>query len=105
MSLKPVDVKTVQEWLAKGDCVLVDIREPNETAVERIAGAKLVPLSTILPADISDVTGKQVVYHCKGGMRTQQNADRLSNCAGVCDAFYLDGGIEAWKKAGLAVEH
>lgn len=104
MSMKSVDVKTVQAWLAKGDCVLVDIREPNETAVERIPGAKLVPLSTISPADMSDVTGKQVVYHCKGGMRTQQNAEKLRSCAGPCDTFYLDGGIESWKKAGLAVE-
>ena len=73
MSLKPVDVKTVEKWLASGDCVLVDIREPNETAAERI--------------------------------RTQQNADKLSSCAGGCEGFYLEGGIEAWKKAGHKVEH
>ena len=105
MSLKPVDVKTVEKWLTSGDCVLVDIREPNETAAERIPGAKLVPLSSITGAHVPGLGDKAVVFHCKGGMRTQQNADRLSSCAGGCEGFYLEGGIEAWKKAGHKVEH
>jgi len=104
MPLKPIDVKTLQTWLARGDCALVDIREPNETAVERIEGSKLIPLSSISPKDLADLTGKTVVYHCKGGMRTQQNAAKLGGCASGCDAFYLEGGIEGWKKAGLPVK-
>lgn len=104
MSVKPIDVKTLQSWLAKDECVLVDIREPNETAVERIAGSKLVPLSSMTPKDMADISGKTVVYHCKGGARTQQNAALLADCANGCEAFYLEGGIEGWKKAGLPVK-
>ena len=104
MSLKPVDVTTVEKWLANGDCVLVDIREPNETAAERIPGAKRVPLSGIGNDPIAGLGDKPVVFHCKGGMRTQKFEDQLSGCAGGCEGFYLEGGIEAWKKAGHKVE-
>ena len=104
MSLKPVDVKTVEKWLASGDCVLVDIREPNETAAERIPGAKLVPLSSLGGGQIEGLGDKPVVFHCKGGMRTQKFAGQLSNCAGGCESFYLEGGIDAWKKAGHKIE-
>ena len=37
--------------------VLVDVREPNETAVERFPGAVLVPLSAFDPAAIPTFRG------------------------------------------------
>jgi rhodanese-related sulfurtransferase len=42
------------------------------------------------------------VFHCKSGMRTQANAARLI-AKGFREAYFLDGGIEAWKAAGLPV--
>ena len=45
---------------------------------------------------------KAVVFHCRSGARTAANAGRLAQAAG-CDAYLLQGGIEAWKKAGLPV--
>ena len=35
-------------------------------------------------------------------MRTAQNADRL-RAAAPCEAYILEGGLDAWKKAGLPV--
>lgn len=79
---------------------LIDIRDRDEHARERIPGAVNLPLDRIddLPSD-----GSPVVFHCRSGMRTQANAGRLAAAAGEAGAFLLDGGIEAWRAAGQPV--
>lgn len=37
------------------------------------------------------------------GARTRANAGRLAAKAGTCDAYIVDGGLDAWKKAGLPI--
>jgi rhodanese-related sulfurtransferase len=43
-----------------------------------------------------------VIFHCRSGHRTQVNASALKACA-ACDAYALEGGLDAWKKAGLPI--
>jgi hypothetical protein len=43
-----------------------------------------------------------VIFHCRSGARTAANAQRLA-AATDCQAYLLEGGIDAWKKAGLPV--
>lgn len=76
---------------------LIDIRAADEHARERIAGAVNVPLEQVgdLPCD-----GRPVVFHCKSGMRTSANAERLAAATGDAPAFLLGGGIDAWRQAG-----
>lgn len=82
-----------------GGARLIDIRDADEHARERIAGALNLPLARIgdLAAD-----RRPVVFHCRSGMRTATNAARLAAVAGDAPAFILDGGIDAWRKAGHA---
>jgi rhodanese-related sulfurtransferase len=82
--------------------VLIDIREHDEHAREHILGARLAPLSAIDAHDFDRDHGKVAVFHCKSGMRTQANAARLL-ARGFHEAYFLEGGIEAWKAAGLPV--
>ena len=82
--------------------MLIDIRETDEHAREHILGARLAPLSAIDAHDFDRDHGKAAVFHCKSGMRTQANAARLI-ARGFREAYFLDGGIEAWKAAGLPV--
>ena len=59
--------------------LLVDVREPNETAVERYPDAVIVPLSTFDPAQIPDPQGK------RGGVRLPLRpplGDRVAGGAG-----------------------
>ena len=92
----------VHEAMARGEIVLIDVREPSEFAVERIHGALLFPLSTFDPAGLPDAVGKQVVLQCGSGTRSEM-AFRKAFAAGVKVRGHLGGGIMAWKAAGLPV--
>lgn len=77
---------------------LVDIRGTDEHARERIPGAASNPLVSLQP-----ISGSQpVIFHCRSGQRTAMNATRLANAC-ESEAYLLDGGIDAWKAAGLPV--
>src|ERR1700691_6029594 len=52
--------------LQEGRIVLVDVREPNETAIERFPDAVLVPLSEFDPSAIPHPAGRDVVFACRG---------------------------------------
>ena len=80
--------------------LLVDVREPNETAVESYPEAVIVPLSCFDPAAIPDPQGKQVVFACRSGRRSI-TASVAAQDAGYPYSAHLAGGIIAWKAAGL----
>jgi len=95
--------EAVKAGLAGGDIVLVDVREPAETAVERIAGAVLMPLSTFDPGRLPDPAGRTLVFCCASGIRSAK-AVEIAQAAGLtCDA-HLAGGLSAWKSAGYPTE-
>jgi rhodanese-related sulfurtransferase len=100
--VREIDPKTVKQWLDAGEAVLIDVREPDEHARERIPQASLSPLSKFDPGTLPGGGRTRIVLHCKSGRRSMDAAARLVNAAG-CEAFSLRGGIEAWKAAGLEV--
>ncbi|MDZ4692159.1 rhodanese family protein [Terricaulis sp.] len=100
--LNPINAAELKRRLDSGEAVLIDIRESDEHAREHILGARLAPLSAIDTHDFDRDHGKVAVFHCKSGMRTQANAARLL-ARGFRQAYFLDGGIEAWKAAGFGV--
>ena len=83
--------------------MLVDVREPNETAVERFPQAVLVPLSSFDPAAIPDPAGRDVVFACRSGRRSV-TASLAAQEQGFPYGAHLAGGILAWKTAGLPIE-
>lgn len=103
MTLRTVSPEKARDMLNEG-AILVDIREADEHARERIASARSLPLSTLDQADIELHRGKPVIFHCRSGQRTQMNAAKLEARAGEgCEAFIVEGGLDAWRKAGLPV--
>ncbi len=97
-----IDPRDAQAALSRGECVLVDVREADEHARERIAGSVLLPLSALSPQKIAALGANRVAIHCKSGRR---GADAVARCAGLAAAgitvVNVNGGIEAWKAAGL----
>lgn len=98
----PISATALKRRLDAGEAVLIDIRESDEHAREHIVGARLAPLSAIDSHDFDRDHAKAAVFHCRSGARTQSNAAKLL-AKGFSEAFYLEGGIEAWKAAGLPV--
>jgi rhodanese-related sulfurtransferase len=90
----------VSKGMAEGRYLLVDVREPNEVAVEAYPGAVVVPLSGFDPRDIPDPHGKQVVFACRSGKRSV-TASLTAQVAGLAYDKHLAGGMLAWKAAGL----
>ncbi|GGO99186.1 rhodanese-like domain-containing protein [Stakelama pacifica] len=77
---------------------LIDIRDADEHARAHVPGAANLPLSRIneLIAD-----GRPVVFYCRSGRRTSEHAGTLLAAAGGTECYLLDGGLEAWQRAGL----
>ncbi len=100
MPLPSISPKEAKALLDQG-AVLIDIREPAERARVRIACSESVPLSQLGSATLPAKT-RAIVFHCTSGMRTQANAAALAAKAS-CDAFALEGGLDAWRAAGLPV--
>jgi rhodanese-related sulfurtransferase len=86
-----------------GEILLVDVREPAETAIERIPGAVLAPLSSFDPDDLPDPGERVLVFFCASGIRSVK-ASELAQAAGLPHDAHLAGGIKAWKAAGLPTE-
>jgi rhodanese-related sulfurtransferase len=89
--------------LIKQGAVLIDIREADEHAREHIPGARHHALSRIDVQSPAQAGDDVLVFHCRSGARTKGNAARLAAASGGCETYILEGGIEAWKKAGLPV--
>jgi rhodanese-related sulfurtransferase len=95
--LTPEDVS---KGMDDGRYLLVDVREPNEVAVEAYPGGVVVPLSGFDPQDIPDPQGKQVVFACRSGKRSV-TASLAAQAAGLPYDKHLAGGMLGWKAAGL----
>jgi len=95
-----------QRRLQQAQAILIDVREPDEHARERIEGSRLMPLSRF---DLEQLAtwvkpGQSVIIHCKSGRRA---ADACRMAAALVDrgvgVASLAGGIDAWKAASLPV--
>ena len=100
--LTPLAPADVAARLKAGQAVLVDIREPDEFARAHVKGALQRPLSTFEVAHLRIEPGRDVVFTCRTGMRTGGACDRLA-AAVDGEAFVLEGGLDAWRAAGLPV--
>jgi rhodanese-related sulfurtransferase len=103
MTLPTITPERARRLIEEG-AILIDIREADERARERIPGARHLALSRLEEADLAVHRGRPVIFHCRTGARTLGNAGRLADrLGGGCDAYLVEGGLDAWRKAGLPV--
>lgn len=100
MTLPKVSPSKAKRLVDQG-AILVDIRGSDERARESIPGASNCPVGDIASLD-ANPSAPGVVFYCRTGQRTAANAKRLANSVD-CEASILEGGIDAWKQAGLPV--
>jgi DNA-binding transcriptional ArsR family regulator/rhodanese-related sulfurtransferase len=101
--LKPVTPQEATSLLAQ-NCVLVDVREPHEQAMERIPDSIELPLSVLARGEPANLpAGVTPIFLCAAGSRTRNNSAALAEIAGGT-GYELTGGIMAWKRAGLSTD-
>ena len=100
--LKSISPQRAAE-LVRAGAVLVDIREADEYARENIPGARHHAMSRIDKNNPIHPGDEVVIFHCRSGARTKGNAPKLAAAARTCETYILEGGLDAWKKAGLPV--
>ncbi len=104
MTIENIDPATLKKWLESEKAVLVDVREPAEYDAEHIEGAALIPLGRIRRSALPAHDGRKLVVMCKMGGRGQSACQRLRAEMSAHETIYhLEGGILAWKQAGLPV--
>ncbi len=101
-TVETIEPATLAAALKKRTAWLVDVREPAEYLNERIPGALLFPLSSLDVQALPKDDTRTLVFHCAGGKRSLQAAERLL-ANGAPRATHLAGGIAAWAAAGLPV--
>jgi rhodanese-related sulfurtransferase len=92
--------KAVQD----GKAYLLDVREANEWESERLDMADVLyhPLSMIMERLQHIPTDRTIIVLCVKGIRSTKVANLL-NIQDFDSVANLDGGLEAWKRAGLPV--
>jgi rhodanese-related sulfurtransferase len=85
---------------------LIDVRTPVEYAEVHAEGAKLFPLDVLDPKAVMserDGSASEPVYVlCKSGARAAKAVERF-RAAGFDNVFSVEGGTQAWERAGLPV--
>ena len=85
----------------EGRAILLDIRNIEEFAAERIPGAMLAPMGELQLHALPSQEAKTIILQCRSGGRTAALAEHLIGAGAVDSIAHLEGGILAWKAEGL----
>ena len=102
-------VSTLQatQLINRDDALVVDVREQGDYDAGHILGAKSVPAARVdsgpLPGDLAKRKEKPVIVYCERGETASKAAAALRK-QGFSNVLALNGGLDAWRKAGLPVE-
>ncbi|MEO0792072.1 MAG: rhodanese-like domain-containing protein [Pseudomonadota bacterium] len=109
MQTEMIDGRTLEHWspdevaaaLARNEVILIDVRTPQEFALERIGGALLAPMQELMPQHLPVGGDKLVILHCGSGIRSKRVAE-IALAAGTDKIAHMAGGFAAWKSGGHA---
>jgi rhodanese-related sulfurtransferase len=103
-SLSPLSFK--QKWESTPNSMLLDVRSLEEVSVERIKGEVnfdyRAPEFSILIKGLDK--SKSYFIYCASGVRSANAAEKMKE-EGFENVYTLEGGLAAWKKAGLPVQN
>lgn len=89
------------QFLQDSNAILLDVRTPGEIAQGHLKGAQFINFQDAdFDAKIAALDKSKTIYtYCAVGGRSGRACNKL--VALKCKAVNLEGGIEAWKAAGL----
>lgn len=100
-AMRMIDVRTLASQLDDASPPrLIDVRGRSEWTHERLPHATHIYLGDLMDRIDEMPRDASIVVHCQSGTRSSIAASLLMT-RGFTDVAHLDGGIDAWRKAGL----
>lgn len=101
-----IQVQELSQRGENGKVDLIDVRTPVEFREVHASKAKNIPLDTIDPQAVMETrnesTEEPLYMICKSGVRAAKACQKFID-AGFTNVINVQGGTEAWVKAGLPI--
>ena len=101
MSVPTIDPRQAQQRWGEDHARLIDVRTPGEHRAEHVAGAELIPMDEFDAASLASGEQSPIWLLCRTGRRARDAGEKLL-AAGAQNVRVVEGGLEAWREAGLA---
>jgi len=91
--------------LQRSGALLLDVREPEEYAQGHAPGSTLIPLGQLQSRlrELDAFKDRRIAIICRSGRRSALALQMLER-SGYSAAANVEGGMIAWKKAGLPIK-
>jgi rhodanese-related sulfurtransferase len=99
LSPKEFDAK----YKSTPNAILLDVRTPEELESGRIASAKNIVWDDAFATKLDTLPHQPLFVYCGSGIRSAKAAKVLKE-KGYKEVYELEGGMKAWKAAGMVVE-
>jgi hemoglobin len=93
-----IDIAAARQLLARGDVLLLDVRDARSYEAAHIESARHVSRETLDPLLLRAPKDKPVLIYCYHGNASQTYAQMFADF-GFREAYSLDGGYEGWRVA------
>ena len=97
-----ISVQEADEMMGDGAAV-IDVREPHEYNSGHVPSASLIPVNSVYARREELPKDKDLIFVCAVGQRSALAAE-MAAAAGLTRLFNLEGGTDAWLKAGMPAE-
>jgi len=103
--VKEIGTLNVTHLINHQNAVLLDVRETSEFAGGKLPNAVHIPLSQLKgrAGELAKLASRPVVVYCSLGRRSR-GAGAILEKLGFANIYTLQGGLKAWKDAGLPLE-
>jgi rhodanese-related sulfurtransferase len=104
-SIQVLSIAQFEKLSSKKKSKIIDVRTPEEVAEGHLVGATTINfLGANFASEVQKLNkNKTYLLYCRSGSRTRKAADAMQKI-GFKHVYMLDGGIMAWKEAGMQVE-
>lgn len=100
-----VDVGEAKTMVADAGVSVIDVREPHEFQGGHLPGATLIPVNSVFARREELPKDGKILFVCAVGQRSALAAEMAAAAGLPAERLYtLDGGTDAWVKAGEATE-
>jgi rhodanese-related sulfurtransferase len=97
-----ISVQEAKDKIAEG-AQIIDVRTPGEYAGGHVPGASNIPHMSVVSRKGELAADKELVFICQMGSRSAL-ACEFAAAIGFKELYNVEGGTEAWIKAGYGVE-